>query len=96
MATKLAAEEFLNKELGFRKEEITDMKIEEVNRPRKEDSNTVYITVKDAITSQIFRTSATICNNDIRVSNFVATQFFARYSALQLYTKQAREQDTEL
>ena len=50
-----AANEFLEKELAFRKEEIADMKISELNRPRKIGANTVYITLKDVHTAiQIF------------------------------------------
>ena len=46
--------------------------------------------------SMVFGRAAMIRNDDLKVSNFVAPQFFERYSALQLFTKQAREQDPEL
>ena len=82
--------------MGFRKEEIENLRIKETNRPRKLDTKTVYITLKDAESAiQLFR-SAAIRNNKLRISNYVAPQFFARYSALQLFTKQVRELDAEL
>ena len=35
-------------------------------------------------------------NDNIRISNFIAPQFFERYSQLQLLCKQARDQDKSL
>ena len=93
----MVVEEYLLKELAFKPEDIKDMDIRDVQRPRKQDSNTVYVTIKDAeLVIQIFWRSAQIQNNNLRITNFVAPQFFERFSALQLKTKIAREQDDDL
>ena len=44
---KKTAEEYQSKELGFRSDEIAELRIVEVNRLRKISADTVYITFKN-------------------------------------------------
>ena len=91
---KKAVEEYLLKELRFRKDEIAEIGISELNRPKKIYSRTVHVTFKDIESAtQIFRRSALVRNDELRVTNFIAPKYFAQYSALQLLSKHAREAD---
>ena len=49
------------------------MKISEVNRPRKINSNTAYIMLKDIdLATQIFRRSSVIRNDNVKKSMMVS------------------------
>ena len=75
------AEEFINKELGFRLQQINDMKIVKVFKGRKEDSNILYVPFEEQDpATQIFRRSNTIMNNDIRILNYIPPQFYERFN----------------
>ena len=91
------AEEFLEAKLAFKPEQIRDRKIKKVVKSKKEESKMMYVTFdgQEAV-SQIFRRASDIRNNDIRVSNYVALQFYERYSSLQLKCKEVRKAAKEL
>ena len=89
--------EFLSYELGFRREQIIDMDITRVTKTKKPDCKTLYLTLphKTSVT-QIFKRTATVKNNNLRVSNYVVPQFYNRYNALQAHCKVARENNDHL
>ena len=53
------------------------MGISEVNKSKKINGNTIYVKMKDSITvAQIFSRVATISNEELKITNFIAPQFF--------------------
>ena len=57
--------------------------IGDIYKPRKEDPRAFYNTLKDMNSaSQIFRRATIIRNENLRVSNFIAPQYFVRCSAI--------------
>ena len=61
---------FLSDELGFWKEQITDMDITRVTKTKKADGKTLYLTLPhNTSVTQIFKRTATVQNNNMRISN---------------------------
>ena len=64
---------------------------------KKADGKTLYLTMPQSTSvTQIFKHTATVKNNNLRVSDYVASQFYNRYNALQAYCKVARENNDQL
>ena len=84
------ATEFLKDGLGFRKEQVEEMNITRVAKTKKTDGKTLYITFPNPHpVTQIFKRTALIKNNNLKISNYVAPHFFNRYNTLQSYCKVA-------
>ena len=91
------ATEFLRDELGFRQDQIEEMNITKVTKTKKTDGKTLYITLPSHTSvTQIFKRTAIIKNNNLKISNYVAPHFYNRYNTLQSYCKTAREMDDQL
>ena len=89
--------EFLCDELGFRKEQVTDMNIIRVTKTKKADGKTLYLTLPHSTSvTQIFKRTAIVQNNNLRISNYEAPQFYQRYTTLQAHCKVARENNDQL
>ena len=89
--------EYLKDELGFRQDQVNEMNITRVTKTKKVDGKTLYITIPNHSTvTQIFKRTAIIKNDNLKISNYVAPHFFNRYSTLQSYCKVAREMDDQL
>jgi len=81
--------EYLKDELGFHKEQIEEMKITTVTKTKKTDGKTLYITFPNYISvTQIYKRTALIKNDNLKISNYVPPHFYNRYSTLQSYCKQ--------
>ena len=77
------ATEFLQYELGFRLEQIAEMQINKVTKTKKPDGKTLYITFPDYTSvTQIFKRTALIKNDNLKISNYVAPHFYNRYNTL--------------
>ena len=73
------------------------MDITRVTKTKKADGKTLYLTLPhNTSVTQIFKHIATVKNNNLRVSNYVAPQFYNRYNALQAHCKVARENNDQL
>ena len=91
------AVEFLKDELGFHQDQIEEMKITTVTKTKKTDGKTLYITFPNhSSVTQIFKRTALIKNNNLKISNYVAPHFYNRYNTLQSYCKTAQEMDDQL
>ena len=89
--------EFLQHELGFRLDQIAEMQINKVTKTKKSDGKTLYITFQNhAHAAQIFKRVATLKNNNLKISNYVAPHFYNRYHTLQAQCKIARDNDDQL
>ena len=89
--------EFLKDELGFRKEQIEEMNITTVTKTKKTDGKTLYITFPNhSSVTQIFKHTALIKNDNLKISNYVAPHFYNRYNTLQSYCKTGRDNDDQL
>ena len=89
--------EFLKDELGFRQTQIEEMNITKVAKTKKADGKTLYITFPNPHpVTQIFKRTALIKNNNLKISNYVAPHFYNRYNTLQSNCKVAREIDDTL
>ena len=89
--------EFLQHELGFRLEQIAEMQINKVTKTKKTDGKTLYITFQNHThAAQIFKRVATLKNNNLKISNYVAPHFYNRYHTLQAQCKTARDNDDQL
>ena len=89
--------EYLKDELGFRKEQIEEMNITTVTKTKKTDGKTLYITFPNYISvTQIYKRTALIKNDNLKISNYVAPHFYNRYNTLQAYCKTARENNDQL
>ena len=91
------AEEFLQYEMGLRKDQIEDININKVTKTKKTDGKTLYITLPNYTSvTQIFKGTAALKNPNIKISNYVAPHFFNRYNTLHAHCKTAREMDDQL
>lgn len=73
------------------------MKILKVTKTKKREGKILYVHFEhEDPLSMIFKRSAEIRNNDLKISNYIAPHFFARYNQLQLQCKEAREKDKDL
>ena len=91
------ATEFLQCELGFRLEQIAEMQIKKVTKTKKSDGKTLYITFQNhSHVAQIFKRTATLKNNNLKISNYVPPHCYNRYQTLQAHCKTAREIDDQL
>ena len=91
------ATEFLKDELGFRQDQIQDKNITTVTKTKKADGKTLYITLPDYTSvTQIFKRTALIKNENLKIFNYIAPHFHNRYNTLQPYCKKAREDNNQL
>merc|ERR1711867_242566 len=91
------ATEFLQHELGFRLEQMAEMQINKVTKTKKSDGKTLYITLQNHThVAQIFKRTAALKNNNLKISNYVPPHCFNRYHTLQAHCKNAREMDDQL
>ena len=89
--------EFLKDELGFRQAQVEEMNITRVTKTKKVDGKTLYITFPNHSTViQIFKHTAIIKNDNLKISNYVAPHFYNRYNTLQSYCKVARDMNGQL
>ena len=80
--------EYLKDELGFRQEQVNEMNITRVTKTKKVDGKTLYITFPNHSTvTQIFKRTAIIKNDNLKISIYVAPHFYNRYNTLQSYCK---------
>ena len=57
----------------------------------------MYITFKEEEpTTLLFKRASEIRNNEIRITNYIAPQFYERYSSLQMKCKEERKQNKQL
>ena len=73
------------------------MNITRVTKTKKTDGKTLYITLPShSSVTQIFKCTAVVKNQNLKVSNYVAPHFYNRYNTLQAYCKTARENNDQL
>ena len=69
---------------GLSDDEIKEMGISAVKKSRKQDSNIIYITLKDTETaSNIFKRTGILKNDNVHVTSFIPPQIFERFRSLQ-------------
>jgi len=89
--------EFVKDELSFCQAQIEEMDITKVTKTNKTDGKTLYMTFPNhSSVTQIFKRTALIKNDNLKISNYVAPHFYNRYNTLQSYTKVVRENDDQL
>ena len=73
------------------------MNITKVTKTKKTDGKTLYITFPNqSSVTQIFKHTALIKNDKLKISNYVAPYFYNRYNTLQAHCKQARDNNDQL
>ena len=89
--------EFLKDDLGFCQAQIEEMNITRVTKTKKTDGKTLYITLPNhSSVTQIFKRTAIVKNDNLKISNYGAPHFYNIYNTLQAYCKTARENDDQL
>ena len=89
--------EFLKDELESRQDQIQEMNITTVTKTKKADRKTLYVTFPDYTSvTQIFKRTALIKNENLKISNYIAPHFYNRYNTLHSYCKKARENNNQL
>ena len=82
--------EYVKDELGFLKDQVDEMNITTVTKTKKTDGKTLYITFPNhSSVTQIFKRTALIKNDNLKISNYVAPHFYNRYNTLQSHCKKA-------
>ena len=96
-ALRIAALEFLRDELKITKDDIDYNEIIKVTRPKKVDTNRLYIHFSSQEPATLLlRPSAQISNEEIKVSQFIPPQLFKRFNSLSKNTYEARQKNKEL
>ena len=74
---------FLKLKLKLNDEEIKELGIVNITRPKKEDCDRLYLYMKfDEGPRYIFRKSAQVKNADIKISPYIPPQIYKRFSEL--------------
>ena len=94
---KVAVNDFLRDELKITNDDIDFNEIVKITRPKKEDSNRLYIhfSNEESVTLLI-RRAAQISNDEIKVTQFIPPQLYKRFSSLSKNTFDARKNNKEL
>ena len=90
-------EEFLTNKLGFHLEQVKSVNITNVQRTKKVNGKTVYVTFNSQFpVTQIFWRNVIVRNQDLNIFNYVSHLFYDRYHTLTQYCKTAQENNTKL
>ena len=93
----IAAQDFLTYELKFSKNEIEDLDITNITRPRSENSDTIYIHCKtEKAVQYIHRKKAKVDNTEIKTKPFIPPQLYGRFVDISKNTFEARKENEQL
>ena len=89
--------DILQYELKMTSEEINDLGVTKITRPKKDNTEKIYIHCQDQNSAHyIFRKGARVSNEDIKISPFIPPQLYNRFNDLSKNTFMARKQDENL
>ena len=75
--------DFLQYELKMTSEEINDLGVIKITRPKKDDTEKIYIYFQDQNSAHyLFRKGAKVSNEEIKISLFIPPKLYSRFNDL--------------